>query len=125
MADRFVRDVRDCVTEIMKEPKAKCGGQVCQTSSLVMLITVRNSSCGKVMFSQASISHSVHKGGHVWQESMLGGPAWQGGVRGRRDGHCSGRYTSYRNAFLFLFFEFKGITFVVRNISNLKFSVNL
>ena len=73
MADRFVRDVRDCVTKIMKEPKAKCGGQVCRTSSLVMLITVRNSSCGKVMFSQASVSLSVDKGGHVWQGSMLGG----------------------------------------------------
>ena len=24
-----------------------------------------------------------------------------GGVRGRRDGHCSGRYASYWNAFLF------------------------
>ena len=26
------------------------------------LITARNSSCGKVMFSQASVSHFVHKG---------------------------------------------------------------
>ena len=43
MADRFVRDVRDCVTEIMKEPKAKCGGQVCHTSSIVMLILVLSS----------------------------------------------------------------------------------
>ena len=25
------------------------------------------------------------------------------GVHGRRDGHCSGRYASYWNAFLFLF----------------------
>ena len=29
------------------------------------------------------------------------GHAWQGGLRGRRDGHCSGRYASYWNAFLF------------------------
>ena len=28
---------------------------------------------------------------------MAGG----GGVRGRREGHCSGRYASYWNAFLF------------------------
>ena len=28
-----------------------------------------------------------------------GGRLWQG-VRGRRDGHCSGRYASYWNAFL-------------------------
>ena len=27
-----------------------------------------------------------------------------GGVRGRRDGQCSGRYASYWNAFLLLFF---------------------
>ena len=29
-----------------------------------------------------------------------GGHAWQGGVHGRRDGHCSDRYASYWNAFL-------------------------
>ena len=28
-----------------------------------MFITARNSSCGKVIFSQASVSHSVHGGG--------------------------------------------------------------
>ena len=30
--------------------------------------------------------------------------AWPGGggVRGRRDGHCRGRYASYWNAFLFV-----------------------
>ena len=33
-------------------------------------------------------------GGHPWH----GGG--EGGLRGRRDGHCSGRYTSYWNAFL-------------------------
>ena len=45
-------------------------------------------------------------GGHVYmarggmhgQGSCVAG----GGVRGRRDGHCSGRYASYWNAFLFL-----------------------
>ena len=30
-----------------------------------------------------------------------GGHAWQGVRSGRRDGHCSGRYASYWNAFLF------------------------
>ena len=29
----------------------------------IMVIAVRNSSCGKVMFSQVSVSHSVHGGG--------------------------------------------------------------
>ena len=36
-------------------------------------------------------------GGHAW----LGGRcAWRGGMRDRRDDHCSGRYASYWNAFL-------------------------
>ena len=46
--------------------------------------------------------------GHAWQEGMCGGGdmhgrgcAWQGGgMRGRKDGHCSGQYPSYWNAFL-------------------------
>ena len=37
-------------------------------------------------------------GGHVRQRGVHGG----GGVRGRRDGHYSGRYASYWNAFLFI-----------------------
>ena len=41
------------------------------------IFTIRNSSCGKVMFSHLSVSHSVHMaggacmargGGHAWQE---------------------------------------------------------
>ena len=56
-------------------------------------------------------------GGHTWQGGLHGsgracmaggtcmarrGHARQGGgVRGRRDGHCSGRYASYWKAFLF------------------------
>ena len=31
---------------------------------------------------------------------MAGRCTWQGGVHGRRDGHCSRRYASYWNAFL-------------------------
>ena len=49
------------------------------------------------------------RGGHAWQGvCVAGGHAWQGGMcgreglRGRRDRHCSGRYASYRNAFLFM-----------------------
>ena len=54
--------------------------QLISLSSLsLFVITVRNSSCGKVMFSQACVKNSVHK----------------------RDGHGSGRYASYWNAFLF------------------------
>ena len=108
------------------------------------IITIRNSSCGKVMFSQACVKNSVHGGaclargacvvggyawqeGHVWRRGMCGregmcdgGHAWhwgyvwqgavhgwgacvaRGGVCGSRDSHCSGRYASYWNAFLFI-----------------------
>ena len=36
-------------------------------------------------------------GGYAWQE---GGAMHGGGMHGRRNGHCSGRYASYWNAFL-------------------------
>ena len=41
-------------------------------------ITIRNSSCGKVMFSQVSVclQGGVHGGGHAWQ----GGHAWWEGA---------------------------------------------
>ena len=55
-------------------------------------------------------------GGHVWQGACMAGGAymaegacilgggrgcvWQGGMHGRRYGHCSGRYASYWNVFL-------------------------
>ena len=55
--------------------------------------------------------------GHVWWGGMHGGGmlgggcAWQrgmcgrgGGLRGRRDGHCSRQYASYWNAFLLLLY---------------------
>ena len=35
------------------------------------------------------------EGGHAWQGACVAG-----GVYGRRDGHCSGRYASHWNAFL-------------------------
>ena len=50
----------------------------------------------------------MHGRGCAWQEGVHGrevhgrGRAWQGGVHGIRDGHCSGRYASYWNAFLFI-----------------------
>ena len=43
----------------------------------------------------------VAGGVHDKGACVAGGYAWQGGgVPGRRDGHCSGRYPSYCNAFL-------------------------
>ena len=46
-------------------------------------------------------------GGHAWQGCMVGdvysrGACMVGGMRGRRNDHYSGRYSSYWNAFLFL-----------------------
>ena len=43
-------------------------------------------------------------GMHGREACMAGGHAWQVGMhgRGQRDSHCSGRYGSYWNAFLFL-----------------------
>ena len=105
---------------------------------LVMIITVRNSSCGKVMFSQACVKNSVHRGeGGCIQHALgqtprVGIPACTGSETptplpgkypsmhwgrplGRYpsihwsrqprqadtpDGHCSGRYAPYWNAFL-------------------------
>ena len=49
------------------------------------IFTVRNSSCRKVMFSQASVSHPVHGGGGG-VVGRLGGYAWQEGMRGRGHG---------------------------------------
>ena len=42
--------------------------------SQIWIFTVRNSSCGKVMFSQACVKNSVHGGGGMPGE----GHAWQG-----------------------------------------------
>ena len=72
------------------------------------------------MFSQASVCPQGE--GHAWQRSVCvcvvkgstrgRGCTWRGGgvsvaggevMSGIGDGHCSGRYASYWNAFLFLF----------------------
>ena len=70
-----------------------------------LLVTVRNSSCGKVMFSQASV---ILFGGGVSQHALGQTPPWAD--RPPPSGHCSqadtppndGRYASYWNAFLLL-----------------------
>ena len=48
---------------------------------------------------QSCMTGGVHDGGHAW---------WRLGMRGRRDGHCGGRYASYWNTFL----KFVPVTFV-------------
>ena len=50
-------------------------------------ITNRNSSCGKVMFSRAFISHSVHGGGWVGMSGPRSPGGWVGGYT------SGGRYT--------------------------------
>ena len=50
-------------------------------------------------------------GGNAWQGGMHGGECiawghlWQESVDGRGDGHCSGQYASYWNAFLLKVYE--------------------
>ena len=53
------------------------------------IFTARNSSCGKVMFSQVSVCPP----GEVYTP-------WQADLPVPRDGYCSGWYASYWNAFL-------------------------
>ena len=88
------------------------------------IITIRNSSCGKVMFSQASVfcrgvGGGLRGWGHAWQggscvwlgacvargKLCVAGVCGKGGMHGRgmcgrRDDHCSEQYASYWNAFL-------------------------
>ena len=43
----------------------------------------------------------MHGGGNVWQGGCMTGVCMEGGVCSMRDSHCSGRYVSYWNAFLY------------------------
>ena len=90
------------------------------SSGLQRIITVRNSRCGKVMFSQASVILSTGRGG-VWQTPPgkhppgrppgQTPPPWADTLPGQTtywpdnhppgDGHCSRWYASYWNAFFF------------------------
>ena len=67
------------------------------TASNISIVTVPNSGCGKVMFSQASVILPTVGACMAKGVCMVGeGCAWQkgtwmaGGMRGRRDDHCSG-----------------------------------
>ena len=58
----------------------------------------------------ACMAGDVHGGGVYGRGvCMVRGHAWQGvagiagGMHGRKDGHCSSRYASYWNAFMFAF----------------------
>ena len=62
------------------------------------IFAVGNSSCGNVMFSQASVILSTGRGGvhPPWADTtprQTPSPT--------QDSHCSGRYASYWNAFMF------------------------
>ena len=58
-------------------------------------ITVRNSSCGKVMFLHLSVHRECTPPGQTPPKGR------HPQIHPPRDGHCSGRYASYWNAFLF------------------------
>ena len=62
----------------------------------LFVFTVRNSSGGRVMFSQACVKNSVHRG-----KAGRHPPKQTPRADTLTDGHCSGRYASYWNAFLF------------------------
>ena len=69
-----------------------------------MFITVRNVVANVIFL---HVRHPVHGGGEGGQaDTPLGRetpPPQQADTPPPRDGHCSGRYASYRNAFLYLF----------------------
>ena len=106
-------------TRILLQPLQSCH---VDGSNLTFLITVRIRSCGKVMFSQACVKNSVHKGGGVQAGGCCPGPGLGRGVQAQAqaqggctpacteadtppaDGYCCGRYASYWNAFLLEFF---------------------
>ena len=72
------------------ERSAKTGG----------IFTVRNSSRGKVMFSQESVCTQGGGGVHPPRQKADTTPRWAD-TPPPADGHCSGWYASYWNAFLF------------------------
>ena len=85
----------------------------------------------EVMFSEGSVSHSVHRGGLpsgggrsvsrgvcLWEGGLLPGGLAPGEVGTQpvltsSGGHCSSRYASYWNAFLFDIFVLAGQTWVM------------
>ena len=73
--------------------KVKLFFEVCHS-----FITANKRSCGKVMFLHLSLSHSFHRGGVH--------PPWQ---TLPPHGHWSGRYASYWNALLLIFFRFRSV----------------
>ena len=71
--------------------------------TVISLITVRHSSCGRVMFSQACVRNFVYRGWCPPPDRHPPGETRpkQAPPRPPRDGHCRGWYASYWNAFLF------------------------
>ena len=82
------------------------------------VVSTRNSSCGKVMFSQSCVKNSIHGSGEVYTplETPQADTPWTHThshldtppprthtypLGKPPDGHCRGRYASYWNAFLF------------------------
>ena len=76
-----------------------------QIKCFCYIFTVRNSSCGKVMFLHLSVSHSVHGEGRAWRRGMHGKGVCGGGgacVAGETataaDGtHLTGMHSSCKN----------------------------
>ena len=99
-----------------------CAVRTSPHNSVQPIFTVRKRSCGNVMFSQACVKNSGHRremyiprqtpphkqttsGQTPWADTLLGrhplGRHSPGRLPPPSDGHCSGQYASYWNAFLF------------------------
>ena len=77
---------------------------VCALHKRYAIITAHNSSCGKVMFSQACVKNSVHMAGHACHtcpQACTPPRACMLPIRYYEMWSMSRRYASYWNAFLF------------------------
>ena len=52
VADRFIHDFVKCIEEIMQTPNAKCGGQVCASCEIIIIIIIINKVLIKVMLNK-------------------------------------------------------------------------
>ena len=109
--------------------QCNCYPLVFALAKYIFIFSDRNSICGKVMFSQACVKNSVHGGGGIpacygacislgrHSPRQLSTPPRQTSTASPRqtlpgrhplqDGHCSGRYASYWNAFLLSLYYFQ------------------
>ena len=98
--DDFTAKALGC--DLMVHYGHSCLGNVSNFLSLPSVTVVAERLCFHKRLSFCPRGRGVCGGGHAWWGAcVVGGCAWQeGGMHCVRDGHCSGRYASYWNAFL-------------------------